>query len=207
MNLPEKIRTVDVYNQSTFTEKKSNFIAQVYPITTEDQTKSFLAETKKKYYDASHHCYAIKLADGSFRYSDAGEPSGTAGIRILNAIDHFKLSNLIVIVTRYFGGTKLGVGLLGKSYYAAAYEVLSNSFITKKQLFQKVIISSEFDQISIVRRVLNNHQSIILKDEYMANVKFHCLIKYGELESTFKNLAEMGKNKIIIDDLNEFIYK
>ncbi|MFI5238058.1 MAG: YigZ family protein, partial [Ignavibacteriales bacterium] len=102
MNLPEKIRTIDNFKELTFKEKKSAFIAQVYSVNSVKAADEFLSETKKKYYDASHHCFAYKLIDATIRYSDSGEPSGTAGVRILSAIDHFNLSNQLVVVTRYY---------------------------------------------------------------------------------------------------------
>jgi uncharacterized YigZ family protein len=207
MNLPHFIYTIDAPKEITFTEKKSNFIAQVHSVQNEDDAKGYLSEIRKKYYDASHHCYAYKFADGNFRYSDAGEPSGTAGIRILNAIDHFQLTNQLVIVIRYFGGTKLGVGLLGKTYYNAAYQVLDKSIINTKHLFQKVNIFAEFDQISIVHRILSNFQSEILNDEYAEKVKFSCLIKINEISEILDKLAEMSKNKISVEKLEEFVYK
>jgi uncharacterized YigZ family protein len=207
MNLPEQIRTIEEYKELTFSEKKSKFIAEVYSVISENQAKEYLTETQKKYYDASHHCYAYKFANGNFRYADAGEPTGTAGIRILNAIDHFNLMDQMVIVTRYFGGTKLGVGLLGKTYYNAAHYVLDNSIISTKQLFNKVTIISDFENISLVYRILSEHQSIIMKDEYIENIKFYCLIKHSELEVVSKKLSEMSKSKISVNNLNEYIYK
>lgn len=207
MNLPQQIKTIDEFKESTLTEKKSTFIAQVYSAGSEDQVKEYLSKTKKKYYDASHHCYAYKLAGGNNRYSDAGEPSGTAGVRILNAIEHFELTNQLVIVIRFFGGVKLGVGPLGKAYYLAAHQVLNESKIITKQLFQKVTISSEFEQINIVHRILSNYNSIILNGDYQKNAKLSCLIKSIEIDFISQKLSELSKNKIIFTPHQEFIYK
>jgi len=112
MKLPLEIHTIEKANEVSTVINKSNFIAQVYPVSSEIEVKELISEVKKKYYDASHHCFAFKFADGTFRYSDAGEPNGSAGVRIMNAIDHFKLSNQLLIVSRIFGGVKLGVGPL-----------------------------------------------------------------------------------------------
>lgn len=207
MNLPHQIKTIDEFKESNLTEKKSTFIAQVYSAGSEDEAKEYLSKTKKKYYDASHHCYAYKPAGGNHRYSDAGEPSGTAGVRILNAIEHFELTNQLVIVIRFFGGIKLGVGPLGKAYYLAAHQVLNESKIITKQLFQKVTISSEFEQINIVHRILSNHNSIILNADYKNNAKLSCLIKSIEIDLISQKLSELSKNKIIFTPHQEFIYK
>ena len=207
MNLPYQIKTIDEFKESNFVEKKSTLIACVYSANSEEIVKDYLSEVKKKYFDASHHCYAFKFADGYFRHSDAGEPSGTAGIRILNAIDHFELTNLLVVVTRYFGGIKLGVGPLGKAYYFAAYEVLKKSSIISKQLFQKVIIKAKIDKVSMVHKILANHNSIITESDYSENVKMSCLINLKEIDIIVEKLAKTVRNEIIFSPSVEFIYK
>lgn len=207
MNLPDQIKTIDEFKESTLVEKKSTFIARVYFADSEYKAKDYLSEIKKKYFDASHHCFAYKFADGNFRYSDAGEPSGTAGVRILMAIDHFKLINTIVIVTRYFGGTKLGVGPLGKTYYNAAHQVLKESKIVKKHLLQKVNITAGFDHIDLVHRILSKFNSVILNAEYKNQIKFSCLIRFDEMDLISQKLSKLGKNKIILTPNKEFVYK
>lgn len=207
MNLPDKIKTIDEFRKVTTTVKKSNFIAQVYSISSEEEFKSHLTKAKKKYFEASHHCYAYKLVNGNVRYSDAGEPSGTAGLRILNAIEHFSLANQVVIVSRIFGGIKLGVGPLGKAYYQSAFEVLNQSKITTKHLFQKAYISSEIEQISLIHRILTNHKSIIIESDYQQTLKLSCLIKSTEIESVAQKLTDSGKNKIGLIIQPEFVYK
>lgn len=207
MNLPYQIKTIDEFKESILTEKKSSFIAQVYSAGSEDEVKGYLSKAKIKYYDASHHCFAYKFSDGYNRYSDAGEPSGTAGVRILNAIDHFELTNQLVIVSRFFGGIKLGVGPLGKAYYLVSHKVLNESKIVTKQLFQKMNITSEFDHVDIVHRILSKHNSIIVSTDYQNKINFSCLIKLIEIESISQKLSKLAKNKIIITPFQEFVYK
>jgi uncharacterized YigZ family protein len=207
MNSPHQIKTIDKFKESILTEKKSTFIAQVYSASSEGEVKGYLSKAKKKYYNASHHCFAYKFSDGYNRYSDAGEPSGTAGVRILNAIDHFELTNQLVIVIRFFGGVKLGVGPLGKAYYLSAHKVLSESKIVTKQLFQKVKIKSEFDHVDIVHRILSRYNSIIVSTDYQNEIKFSCLIKLIEIDSISQKLAKLAKNNIIITRFQEFVYK
>jgi len=207
MNLPEEITTIDSFNEATTTIRKSSFIAQVFPVSLEDEVKEYLTKVKKKYYDASHHCYAFKLANGIIRYSDAGEPNGTAGLRILNAIEHFNLVNQLVIVSRFFGGIKLGVGPLGKAYYQSAYQVLNDSKINTKQLFQKVTIISEFDQVSFIHRILANHKSIVIDSEYQDHLKLSCFVRLSDIELISQKLSESSKNKIILLTDPELLYK
>jgi uncharacterized YigZ family protein len=207
MNLPEEIRTIEDFKETITTINKSRFIAKVYSVKSENDVKDYLTKAKKKYYDASHHCYGYKLADGKFHYSDAGEPNGTAGIRILNAIEHFELVDQLVIVSRIFGGIKLGVGPLGKAYYESAFQVLKESKIELKSLYQKVLISSEFNQVSLIHRILTQYKSIIAKSEYEDSLRIECLIKPAASAQIHQILAESGKNRIKIDDTSEFIYK
>jgi len=207
MNLPGEIRTIDEFREVTTTVKKSNFITQVYSLSSEEEFKSHLIKAKRKYYDASHHCYAYKLVNGNVRYSDAGEPSGTAGIRILNAIEHFSLVNQLVIVSRIFGGIKLGIGPLGKAYYQSAFEVLNDSQISTKLLYKKVKILSKIEQTSLIYRILATHKSIITESEYQNNLRLSCLIKSTEIESVSQKLTDSGKNKISLIIQPEFVYK
>jgi uncharacterized YigZ family protein len=207
MNLPDEIKTIDEFREFTTNVKKSNFIAQVYSINSEEEFKSHLTIAKKKYYDATHHCYAYKIVNGTFRYSDAGEPNGTAGIRILNAIEHFGLSNQLVIVSRIFGGIKLGVGPLGKAYYQSAFDVLNGSNINTKHLYRKVDISSEIEQISLIHRILINHKSLIIETDYQQTFKLSCLIKTTEIESISQKFSDSGKSKIGFTIQSEFVYK
>ena len=207
MNLPDEIKTIDEFLEVTTTVKKSSFTAQVYSLSSEQQVKECLTAAKKKYYNASHHCYAYKLVDGTTRYSDAGEPSGTAGIRILQAIEHFNLVNQLLVVSRIFGGVKLGVGPLGKAYYDSAYQALTTAKIKVKELFDKAIILSGFEQVSSIHRILANHKSVILKSDYKEMLEISCLIKPLEIEQIRKKLKETAKNKIKITFLQDFIYK
>jgi len=207
MNLPDEIKTIDEFLEVTTTVKKSSFTAQVYSLSSEQQVKECLTAAKKKYYNASHHCYAYKLADGTTRYSDAGEPSGTAGIRILQAIEHFNLVNQLLVVSRIFGGVKLGVGPLGKAYYDSAYQALTTAKIKVKELFDKAIILSGFEHVSSIHRILANHKSVILKSDYKEMLEISCLIKPLEIEQIRKKLKEIAKNKIKITFLQDFIYK
>jgi uncharacterized YigZ family protein len=207
MNLPDEIRTIDDFKEVSLVIKKSNFIAQIYPVFSEKVFKEILTKAKKKYFNASHHCYAYKLTDGSVRYSDAGEPNGTAGVRILNAIEHFNLSNQLIIVSRIFGGIKLGVGPLGKAYYESASKVIVESEIKSKQLFVKATISSSFDQINSIHKILSNSKSIITETTYFESVQMGCLLKSSEMDLISKKISEMGKGSISITFSDETVYR
>lgn len=200
-------QTLKSYNENELKERKSVFLAKAYPVNNEDGVTNILGDLKKEYYDASHRCYAYRLLSEKSKFSDAGEPSGTAGIRILNAIYHYELHDCLVVVIRYFGGTKLGIGPLGKAYYSAAVQVLSESnIITKRPYLQaeiKITISA-FDKLS---KVLGSNQIKVMETIFNSEIRLKCLIPFEILEKIRVKLAEIlkGEVEIIIND--EILFK
>ena len=204
--LPEKIKTIKNSLQTSNKEKGSEFIAIVYPVDNEGTAVNILNEIRKKYYDATHHCYAYKIKTGEQKYSDDGEPNSTAGLRIVNAIEHFDLTDVLLIVVRYFGGTKLGVGPLGKAYYNASIEVLEQSEIITKTLFQRIVIEVDFNFVNHVHRVINFYSAIIDDSEYLNNVKFKCFIKPADIDKINIELTNLTNGQILIKTLPEVNY-
>lgn len=196
--LPEQIKTIKNFKELSFKEKASEFIAIVYPVDNEETAVNYLNEIRKKHYDASHHCYAYKFKSGEEKYTDDGEPKGTAGIRILNAIEHFNLSDVMLVVVRYFGGTKLGVGPLGKAYYKASIDVLDASELTTQTLYQNILIEVDFNFISHVHRVINHYSAIIADSEYSNIAKFNCFIKPNDFEKINIELTNLTNGQILI---------
>lgn len=204
--LPDQIKTVKNFQTSSLKEKGSEFLATVYPIDSEESALDRLNEIKKKYCNATHHCYAYKFKNGEIKYSDDGEPNGTAGIRILNAIEHFDLNDVLVIVVRYFGGTKLGVGPLGKAYYNASIDVLNVSEIVLQTLYQKLLIEVDFNFISHVHRVINHYSAIVADSEYSNNAKFICWIKSKDQEKIDTELTNLTNGQVLIKLLPDLKY-
>ena len=108
------------FGEDEFTEKKSRFIGRVWPVETEEEALEHIAAMKKQHYDATHNCWAYVIKDGAVRFSDDGEPGGTAGRPIFNVIDKKGLKNVLIAVVRYFGGVKLGAGGLVRAYTKCA---------------------------------------------------------------------------------------
>ena len=127
-------KTIAVPAEGLYKEKGSKFISFAYPVQTEEQIKGIVAELKDKFYDARHHCYAWMLGAGkkNFRANDDGEPSSTAGRPILGQIQSNDLTNILIVVVRYFGGTKLGVSGLIHAYREAAADALNHAEIIEK---------------------------------------------------------------------------
>jgi uncharacterized YigZ family protein len=203
----KKINTIIEKSEYQFKEKGSLFIGRVFPINSADEAESHLLIIRKKHYDASHNCYAYKFIDDqSFKYSDDGEPNGTAGIRILNAINHFSLSNVLIISTRYFGGTKLGVGPLGKAYYNSAIGAIENSTIIAKENYSKILIDFDYEFISDVHHFITSNKVKAITNLFKKNPQIECLIKPELLPELFKNLTAVSRGEIIIKTLEENIF-
>ncbi len=204
--LPEQIKTVKNFHSATLKEKGSEFLAIVYPVSSEESASDHLIKIKKEYYNATHHCYAYKLKSGEVKYSDDGEPNGTAGIRILNAIKHFDLDDVLTVVVRYFGGTKLGVGPLGKAYYNASVDVLGASEIMSQTLYQKLMIKTDFSNINNVHHVIYHYSAMVADSEYSNNIKFYCWIKPKDFDKINSELTNLTNGQIFTKLFSDIKY-
>ena len=167
-----------------YKEKGSKFIATAFTVTSEDEVKQALAEVKKKYYDARHHCYAYMIGPDKscFRSSDDWEPSGTAGKPILNQILSKDVTNVCVIVVRYFGGIKLGVSGLINAYKTAAREALDNAVIVEKTVNEVYSLEFPYALMNDVMRVLKEEGL----EQQNPRFEMDCYLEF----STRKNEAE-----------------
>ncbi|MCK9209513.1 MAG: YigZ family protein [Ignavibacteriaceae bacterium] len=195
-NSVQQITIVEGFTEYILKEKGSIFTGQVFPIHNGSEAKNILNNVKKKYYDASHHCYAFKCSNGDSKFSDDGEPSGTAGIRLLNAIAHFDLTNVLVIVIRYFGGTKLGVGPLGKAYYLTATEALERSNKVVKYPAQKVTLTFSFESINAVYKLLAENEIKISGTNYSEKISLSAVIKVEILEKVKETLTAITSGQL-----------
>lgn len=206
----EEIKTIKNNSEFKFKEKGSLFLSKSFALNDEKSAEEILLKLKKEFYDATHHCYAYKLnnavSSDIIKYSDDGEPSGTAGIRILNAIDHAGLTNCMVIVIRYFGGTKLGVGPLGKAYYNAAIGVLDSSGIIVKKPSFKITLSCTFPLLNLAHRVLAQYDAKILNTVYENEIKFECMVDANKTEQISSAMIEASQNQIGISVDKTVIY-
>jgi uncharacterized YigZ family protein len=206
MQVPLSIKTLKNENQLSYKEKGSEFIAKAFPVKNENEILCILDKTKKEYYDASHHCYAFRLKDNLFRYSDAGEPNGTAGIRILNAIDHFALTDILVIIVRYFGGVKLGAGLLGKTYYRSSELVLEKCEWQEEKAYNTIIINANFNFIGSIHRTLSKYSGIINNTEYLEEVRLNCLVPVNYTTEIENELRDSVSGKITLSVDHNIVY-
>ena len=196
MNVADKILTINDLAQHTLKVKGSQFISKCFPVSTENDAQEILNSLRKEFYDATHHCFAYRLLNDVFKYSDDGEPSGTAGKRILNAIDHFALNNTLVVVIRYYGGTKLGVGPLGNAYYTSALEGLDKAEKKEKLYYKKMSVNVNFSQISTVHHVINNYNVKVINTDYKESVTFKILVRVSEVDKFRDNIIDQLKGDV-----------
>lgn len=161
-------KTIAGRSESVYTEKRSKFIALALPVRTLAEVKAYLEEYQKKYYDARHVCYAYMLgADRKeFRANDNGEPSGTAGKPILGQINSKELTDVLVIVVRYFGGIKLGTSGLIVAYRTAAAQALGEAEIIEKTVDATVAVAFEYPFMNDVMRIVKEESPEILEQSY-----------------------------------------
>lgn len=201
------MKTISEFKEFSIKEKGSLFKSMAYPVASEEEFNPILANIKKRDYDATHHCYAYKLMNGIFKFSDDGEPSGTAGKRILNAIVHFELYGVAVIVVRYFGGTKLGVGPLGKVYYNAAFHVLKLCNQVELVPHKRVRIIFPYHFISTIHRYLERANARISDTDYHGEKTIvSCLLTEPALENLQSTLPELSGGEIQLVVEPESVY-
>jgi uncharacterized YigZ family protein len=176
--------------------KGSRFIATVRPVASEAEAVAFIEELKKEYHDATHNAYAWKVGIGRtqrYRYSDDGEPSGTAGLPVLKSIDARSLSNVCIIVTRYFGGVKLGTGGLMRAYGKMAMDLLRTCEIEKKYFTENLKFTVSFDFVNVVHNIINTFDAELKDSLYGEKVTFVVEVKASQLTS-FRNKLNDGTN-------------
>ncbi|MBZ0179690.1 MAG: IMPACT family protein [Melioribacteraceae bacterium] len=202
----EKIITITNTPESEIKEKGSRFLGKAFPVFSKEEAESILIGLRKEFYYATHVCYAYKLLQDDIKYSDDGEPSGTAGIRLLNSINYFELSYILVVSIRYYGGTKLGVGTLGKTYYQSGVETLKQAYISEKELYQKLKIQYEFEHSSIIHNVMNEFNAIEIRQDYSDKPLIYCSVKKKFIEDFRKKIIDLTNGKTDIKLNNSPIY-
>ena len=160
--------TIQDKSEGIYTEKRSKFLAFAHPVETIDEIKDLLTDYKKKYYDARHVCYAYMLGPErtDFRTNDDGEPSSTAGKPILGQINSRELTNILVVVIRYFGGVKLGTSGLIVAYREAAAEALSAATVIEKTIEETVTFTFPYMMMNSVMRVVKELNPRIVEQKY-----------------------------------------
>jgi len=191
-----EITEYNILTKSTegyYKNKGSKFIAVAYYVETEDDVKDAMALVKKKYYDARHHTYAYRINPENeyTRSSDDGEPSGTAGKPILNQILSYKLHNILIVVVRYFGGTKLGVSGLILAYKSATRDLLQDGKIVKVFITRDIEVNFEYPLMNSVMKVIKDDKLKIFNQDFTSDCKISIKIKKESLKISLEKLGKI----------------
>ena len=170
----------------TLEVKKSKFIANSFKIENEDEAKTKIREVREKYRGAKHNVYAFSLLNGISRSSDDREPHGTGGIQVLNCINEAKITNVIIVVTRYFGGILLGTGRLARAYYSCASLLIKNTKISEHCIYTTVRIKCSYKEYD---KIVKSNMFKILHTEFSNEVKIDFSVKSYQLDD-FKKTVE-----------------
>lgn len=180
----------------------SKFLSFATPVETPDMALSAWHSLQREYHDATHHCYAFRLqtADGEFRVNDDGEPAGTAGRQILQAIDRAELTNLVVVVVRYFGGTKLGVGGLSRAYCDAAGTAIQSGSIVQKFILESLRLTHPHHLTSPVMRTVEALGARIVESSYDDQVHLRLEIRASLAHRLVDALVEATNGGVVLED-------
>lgn len=188
---------------SSLKDTGSRFLGLIYPVSAEAEAIHLLNDCRKKYYDATHHCYAWRIRNlqtGSImeRSSDDGEPSGTAGRPILAVLEGAGLSNVMLIVVRWFGGTKLGTGGLVRAYTGSAKVTLESSGIIREFIYLRRTIIARFDQISDLMRLFQQFNVKIFETTYSEFVTLDLGILPSLFDQIHTRIRDQFRNEIVL---------
>lgn len=191
--------------EAEIVEKKSRFIATVCPVKSEEEAIQFIEGMKKKYWNATHNCSAYVIGEQFQiqRYSDDGEPSGTAGKPMLDVLLGEQIHDVAVVVTRYFGGTLLGTGGLVRAYSSATKEGLLASKIIVKQYGQKVHVHTDYNGLGKIQYILGQRGITILDSVYTDKVELEVLLPKEQTESVQAEITEGTNGQAIMEVVEE----
>ncbi|PXY02871.1 YigZ family protein [Marinifilum breve] len=190
-------KTISQQSEGLYKEKGSKFITYAYPVSTEEEIKEHIAKLKKEYYDARHHCYAYMLgADKkNFRANDDGEPSSTAGKPILGQILSNDLTNILIVVVRYFGGTKLGASGLIHAYKTAAADAISNAEILDKTVNDIYDVHFDYLVMNEIMKIIKDEQPEQLGQDFNLTCKITLSIRQSEVERLIQKFEKITSVK------------
>ena len=182
-------------------EKKSRFIAHVQSVATAEEAQNYIEEMKKTYWDARHNCwaYSVGIEHPVMRFSDDGEPGGTAGKPILEVIQGSEIRNIVVVVTRYFGGTLLGTGGLVRAYTESAREGIRNTTVVEKIPGIRLMLSTNYTDLGKIQYLLAQNDAMIEDSIYTDQVCIRAIVDAEYEESICKKLVEATSGRIGIE--------
>lgn len=190
--------TIKKPSEGFFKDRGSKFLAFAYPVSSEEEIKEIQEKLRSDYHDARHHCYAymLGLKKEVFRANDDGEPSSTAGKPILGQIRSFDLTNIVIIVIRYFGGTKLGVSGLINAYKTAAEEALKNAKIIKKTLHDIYELKFEYPVMNDIMRIMKEEKIEPIEQKFELSCKIRLSLRKADIDKILSKFDRIKDLKI-----------
>ncbi len=200
-------KTIYAEASDSFVEQKSEFIGYIAPVKTEEEAVAFINKVEAQNRKARHNCYAYVLKEGNIsRFSDNGEPGGTAGPPILDVIVKNGLCDVCIVVTRYFGGILLGKGGLTRAYSTGASMAVSAAKIASFQEAYSLKLKLDYSFYDRLCRLLASLGAVTTNTDFAEGVEISLVIKKGELETLQKQVADLGSGKILLSNLTELLY-
>ena len=191
MDLFDAYSSIAAPSEGLFKDNGSRFIALAYPVETEEEVKTIVAGLRKQYHDARHHCYAYRLGykGDVFRSSDDGEPSGSAGRPILGQIDSAGLSDILVVVVRYFGGIKLGIPGLIRAYKTSTADALAHAQVVEKIAGKWIRLSFGYESMNSVMKVLKEMDLPQRAQDFGAECSLEVRVRLSALDSFYEKMG------------------
>jgi uncharacterized YigZ family protein len=201
MLFSDEYKTITNPSQGSFRDKGSRFLAFAFPAGSEQEVKKHLDSLKKQYYDATHHCYAYVLGfdKSAYRINDDGEPSGTAGRPIYGQILSYDLTNILIVVIRYYGGTNLGVPGLINAYKTASVEALSNATIVTRIVKEIHQVEYPYEAMNNVMKIIKDENLEVINSEFGMKCVIRLAIRHSEVERVAGKFSKI--NQLIINYL------
>lgn len=201
MSVADTYRTIEKISEGYITEQRSKFISYAIPVSTPEEAKEYVDLYRKQYYDARHVCWAYMLEPERtvFRVNDDGEPSSTAGKPILGVINSNNLTNILIVVIRYFGGVKLGTGGLIVAYRAAAQDAVANAIIIEKTIEIEITVSFEYPFMNSIMRIVKDHNLSVIRQDFNNNCILVLKVGQSEAEQVVSKLQKVETASVSTD--------
>ena len=190
-------------SETEFVEKRSTFIGHVWPVESEEEARGHIEAMKKKYHDARHNCWCYLIKDGPVRYSDDGEPQGTAGQPMLGVFQKEEVTNVCCVVTRYFGGILLGAGGLVRAYTQSAKDALDAAGISVVRRWVELAVPCPYSFLERVKLECTALDGVVGEIEYAADVTIHALLPEGNDKAFSARMVELSAGTFEAVELGE----
>ncbi len=179
-----------------FVERRSRFIGHIWVTDTEEEALFCIKEMREKHWDATHNVYAYIIKDGPTRYSDDGEPQGTAGMPVLEVLRREGLHNVCCVVTRYFGGILLGAGGLVRAYAKSCKDAVDAAGISVKRVWKKADLLLPYNLFERMKQELERQEGVLLDTEYSADVLMHVILPEANYEAFCKRVTDLSSGRV-----------